>query len=123
MKKVVSAAMAGLLATGSFNLPAQALTRQEILSLSYEQVKGTGIANRCPEAQGEQTISLSSGKKYKITDFCMEPKTFQVSFLSMSRSLQIWLKRKNGYRLLSFAFAQSLFVVSFRSYSGRGGGR
>ena len=29
--------------------PAQAITKSEINQLSYLQVKGTGLANRCPE--------------------------------------------------------------------------
>jgi hypothetical protein len=78
MKKVMSAAMAGLLATGSFNLPAMAITKAEVNQLSYEQVKGSGLANRCPETSGQDTIAISGGKKYKITDLCLEPKTFQV---------------------------------------------
>lgn len=60
------------------NLPAEAITKEQLLSLSYQQVKGTGLANRCPEVVGEGTIQLSAGKKYKITDLCLEPKTWKV---------------------------------------------
>ncbi|CDF33932.1 Plastid oxygen-evolving enhancer 1 [Chondrus crispus] len=43
------------------------------------QVKGTGLANRCPEVEGAKgAIKLDSGKSYKIVDLCLEPKTFQV---------------------------------------------
>jgi len=70
------------MAMGSINMPAQALTKSDVDSLSYEQVKGSGLANRCPSvAEGSSaTIALSSGKKYKITDLCLEPTNFQVSF-------------------------------------------
>eukprot|EP01041_Mallomonas_annulata_P008504 gene8504-17537_t len=77
-KKIVATAVAGIFTIGGFNLPAQALTKAETNSLSYLQVKGSGIANRCPEVIGEQSISLSSGKKYLITDLCLEPKSWQV---------------------------------------------
>lgn len=56
--------------------PSQALTRDELDSLSYLQVKGTGLANRCPEVVGEGSINVGSGAK--IVDMCIEPKNFQV---------------------------------------------
>jgi len=56
--------------------PAQAITRDQIDSLSYMQVKGTGLANRCPEVVGEGSITVN-GKK-QVVDLCIEPKTFQV---------------------------------------------
>jgi hypothetical protein len=61
--------------------PANALTTKDIEGLTYSQIKGTGIANRCPEASStgkEQEITLDSGTKYKLVDFCLEPKSFQV---------------------------------------------
>lgn len=78
LKKILSTAVAGIFTIGGFNMPAQALTKADINSLSYLQVKGTGLANRCPEVIGEQSIALQSGKKYKITDLCIEPKSWQV---------------------------------------------
>lgn len=58
---------------------AQALTRSDIASLTYEQVKGTGLANRCPEVDGAKgSIKLMSGTPYKLVDLCLEPKSFQV---------------------------------------------
>ena len=80
--KIVCAGLAGIFACGSINMPAQALTKAETMSLSYGQVKGSGLANRCPSVVGEETIALSSGKQYKITDLCLEPKSWQVSYLS-----------------------------------------
>jgi photosystem II oxygen-evolving enhancer protein 1 len=64
--------------TGLNNLPAEAITKDQLLSLSYLQVKGTGLANRCPEVVGESSIQLSSGKKYKVVDLCLEPTTWKV---------------------------------------------
>lgn len=78
LKKAVTAALASLFVANSINAPAFALTKAETLSLSYEQVKGSGLANRCPQVIGEQTISLAGGKKYKVVDLCVEPTTWQV---------------------------------------------
>lgn len=79
-KKFMGAAIAGVLATNSINLPVNAITKADLDSLSYLQVKGTGLANRCPEVStGKGTaIDISSGKKYKVTDLCIEPKVFQI---------------------------------------------
>jgi photosystem II oxygen-evolving enhancer protein 1 len=73
----MSVVAAGVFTLGSFQGPAKAsLTYDQIKQLSYEQVKGTGIANRCPQTKGSDSISLN--KNLKITDFCMEPLQFQV---------------------------------------------
>lgn len=56
--------------------PSEAITRETLDSLSYTQVKGTGLANRCPEVIGEGTINVGGGSK--IVDMCIEPKNFQV---------------------------------------------
>mmetsp|Transcript_35529 Transcript_35529/g.33697 ORF Transcript_35529/g.33697 Transcript_35529/m.33697 type:complete len:303 (+) Transcript_35529:51-959(+) len=76
--KAVCAGLAGLFACGSINMPAHALTKSETMSLTYEQVKGSGLANRCTTVEGVDTIALSGGKQYKITDLCLEPKSWQV---------------------------------------------
>jgi photosystem II oxygen-evolving enhancer protein 1 len=77
-KKFVTAAIAGVLATNTYNLPANALSKADTQSLSYLQVKGTGLANRCSDVSGADTIAITAGKKYKVTDFCLEPTNFQV---------------------------------------------
>jgi photosystem II oxygen-evolving enhancer protein 1 len=56
--------------------PAQAITKSELNQLSYLQVKGTGLANRCPEVIGEDTISPKSGAR--LTEMCIEPKAWAV---------------------------------------------
>merc|ERR1712087_766132 len=38
--------------------------------------KGTGLANRCPEVVGEDTIAPKSGQK--LVDMCIEPKAWAV---------------------------------------------
>jgi photosystem II oxygen-evolving enhancer protein 1 len=56
--------------------PAQAITKSELNELTYLQVKGTGLANRCPEVVGEGSITPKSGQK--LVDMCIEPKAFAV---------------------------------------------
>jgi len=69
-------ALAGAVAVGIAASPASALTRSEVDQLSYLQVKGTGLANRCPEVIGEDTISPKAGSK--LVDICIEPKAWAV---------------------------------------------
>lgn len=47
----------------------------------FLQIKGTGLANRCPEvseANSGGTIQFDEGKKYKLVEMCLEPKSFQI---------------------------------------------
>lgn len=77
LNKAVSAAMAGLFAATSVGtMPAHALSKADTLSLSYMQVKGSGLANRCSEVTGEGSINVN--KKMKLTDLCIEPTSWQV---------------------------------------------
>jgi len=76
--KLVTTGIAAVFAANTFNMPANAITKTESNSLSYLQVKGSGLANRCPEVIGEGSISINGGKKYKVTSFCVEPKSWQV---------------------------------------------
>merc|ERR1719224_266616 len=77
--KAAGLAAALALATGVQSASAGPFTRSEIASLTYEQIKGTGLANTCPkvEAGGSDKINVG-GKKYRINDFCLEPTSFQV---------------------------------------------
>jgi photosystem II oxygen-evolving enhancer protein 1 len=76
------AATAGLAAAvaiaGVQSASAGPFTRSDIASLTYEQIKGTGLANTCPtvETGGPQKIAISGEKK--IDEFCLEPTSFQV---------------------------------------------
>jgi len=85
--KAAGMAAALALATGVQSASAGPFTRSEIASLTYEQIKGTGLANTCPkvEAPSETSIKLS-GKKYKIDDFCLEPTSFQVLEEKLTKS-------------------------------------
>merc|ERR1719199_1410504 len=78
--KAAGLAAALALATGVQSASAGPFTRSEIASLTYEQIKGTGLANTCPKVEGggDSAIKLAGGKKYKIEDFCLEPTSFQV---------------------------------------------
>lgn len=59
--------------------PVNALTAEDVRQLSYSQVKGTGLANRCPEVTSSKgKIALDKSVKYKIVDMCLEPKQFLV---------------------------------------------
>lgn len=77
LKKIFASVAAGVFTAGSFATNANALTYDQIRSLSYSQVKGTGIANRCPSATGTDSINVG-GKKMKLTDLCLEPTVFEV---------------------------------------------
>lgn len=79
---MASDAAAAILATGvTFAGPAvlsaNAITSEVRNQLSYEQVKGTGLANRCNEVVGKDKISVP-GSGYSLVDLCLEPKTWQV---------------------------------------------
>ncbi|GFH53265.1 extrinsic protein in photosystem II [Chaetoceros tenuissimus] len=76
MANLGKAALAGAIAVGVAAAPAQALTKSQINELSYLQVKGTGLANRCAEVIGEDTIKPSTGAK--LVDMCIEPKAWAV---------------------------------------------
>jgi len=80
MKDAVrNAAFAGALAVGiATSAPdaANALTKSQINELSYLQVKGTGLANRCAEVVGEGSITPKTGQK--LTQMCIEPKAWAV---------------------------------------------
>merc|ERR1719409_1746736 len=71
-----AAAMAAALALGAAAPPAQAITAAERAQLSYLQVKGTGLANRCSTAVGGDSLEVKSGAN--IVDLCLEPKAFFV---------------------------------------------
>lgn len=76
LANVGKAAVVGALAVGIASAPAQAVTKAELNQLSYMQVKGTGLANRCPEVVGEDSISPKGGAR--LVDMCIEPKAWAV---------------------------------------------
>jgi len=74
--KIGIAALAGAVAFGITAAPAEAITKADRDQLSYLQVKGTGLANRCSEVIGEDSITPKSGSR--LTDLCIEPKAWAV---------------------------------------------
>jgi photosystem II oxygen-evolving enhancer protein 1 len=53
-------------------------TRSDIASLTYEQIKGTGLANTCPIVEKGGAASIKSGSLTKMDELCLEPTSFQV---------------------------------------------
>lgn len=49
-------------------------------SLTYEQIRGTGLANTCPriEDTSRGAIPLSRGRSYELVDLCLEPTSYAV---------------------------------------------
>jgi photosystem II oxygen-evolving enhancer protein 1 len=77
MKQAVAGLVAVPLLFGA--QAANAITSEQVRSLTYEEVKGTGLANRCTELTGSNgEITIGSSNKYKIADLCLEPKSFQI---------------------------------------------
>lgn len=77
--KAAGLAAAVVLSAGVQSASAGPFTRSEIASLTYEQIKGTGLANSCPIVEGgSATDSIKLGDKKKIDELCLEPTTFQV---------------------------------------------
>jgi len=76
MANVGKVAAVGALAFGMLIQPAQAITKSQLNELSYLQVKGTGLANRCAEVIGEDTITPKSGSR--LSEMCIEPKAWAV---------------------------------------------
>tara|TARA_B110001452_G_scaffold263860_1_gene265950 strand:+ start:313 stop:1239 length:927 start_codon:yes stop_codon:yes gene_type:complete len=78
--KAASAGLAAALALGMGATDAHAgvFTRSEIASLTYEQIKGTGLANTCPNVESGPDKKISVAGKKTIDEFCLEPTSFQV---------------------------------------------
>ncbi|CAK9012866.1 unnamed protein product [Durusdinium trenchii] len=57
--------------------PAQAITAEQFSQLTYNQVRGSGLANRCPtvESNGSE-VPVKAGSK--LINACFEPKSFAV---------------------------------------------
>merc|ERR1719181_1602769 len=74
--KAAGLAAALALATGVQSASAGPFTRSEIASLTYEQIKGTGLANTCPKVEAGGAGGVKVGKR--IDEFCLEATSFQV---------------------------------------------
>lgn len=62
------------------------LTYDQFQSLTYTQIKGTGLANTCPIIDGgsDNPKDLKAGS-YSMYKFCMEPTSFKVKEESVAR--------------------------------------
>jgi len=59
--------------------PAHAITAEQFSQLTYQQVKGSGLANRCPTVESSgSSIPVKPGSRLK--NVCFEPKSFAVEF-------------------------------------------
>ncbi|MGB3299715.1 MAG: photosystem II manganese-stabilizing polypeptide [Phormidesmis sp.] len=49
-------------------------------SLSYDDIKGSGLANSCPQIVGTSmdSIALENGQSYSLKALCLQPETFLV---------------------------------------------
>merc|ERR1712203_395838 len=57
--------------------PARAITKEQFDQLTYQQVKGSGLANRCPTVESQGTsIKVQNGQRLRYV--CFEPKSFAV---------------------------------------------
>jgi len=77
---LVSVGAALGLALGMYTAePARAITAEQFSQLTYQQVKGSGLANRCPTVESSGTsIPVKPGSRLK--NVCFEPKSFAVEF-------------------------------------------
>eukprot|EP00803_Ostreobium_quekettii_P004909 evm.model.scf_108.18 EVM.evm.TU.scf_108.18 scf_108:125299-127870(-) len=76
--KDVAKAAAAMAATVLVSGAANALTVDEIQSLSYLQVKGTGVANNCPTLNNASDPKTLKSGTYTLQNFCVEPTKIQV---------------------------------------------
>lgn len=56
-------------------------------ALTYEQIRGTGLANTCPQLEetSRGSIPIDSGKSYTLTNLCLQPTSFFVKEESSSK--------------------------------------
>ena len=49
-------------------------------TLTYDQIRGTGLANKCPQLSetSRGSIPIASGESYKLIDVCLEPTNYFV---------------------------------------------
>lgn len=62
----------------AFNAPAANAASKE--QMTYDEILGTGLANKCPEISAftRGTIPVEKGKTYIMTDMCLEPQEYFV---------------------------------------------
>lgn len=47
----------------------QKYTSEYVNSLTYSEIKGTGLANRCYDVEGEGSVAIKAG--YRLKDLCI----------------------------------------------------
>lgn len=55
--------------------------------LTYEQIRGTGLANKCPQLEEtvRGTIPLDPNRSYILTDLCLEPTSYAVKLETVNK--------------------------------------
>ncbi|KAL4451835.1 hypothetical protein ABPG75_007497 [Micractinium tetrahymenae] len=88
---------------------ASACTYDELQSLSYKEVKGSGLANMCPSLGADAKDGLEGMKpgSFHMEGFCMEPTSFKIKPLGSNRFEPSTLLTRNTYSLdQQFPFPQ-----------------
>lgn len=66
----------------TFAIGGNAIAVERNDGLTYDQIRGTGLANVCPEiagsTRGRGLISMEPGQTLQITDLCLQPTEFYV---------------------------------------------
>jgi len=76
-RNVMAAGLATAAALGGTQgAEAGPFTRTELQSLTYQQIKGTGLANTCTKVEKGGTPSIKIGGLSRMTELCLEPTTF-----------------------------------------------
>ncbi|MEM1253441.1 MAG: photosystem II manganese-stabilizing polypeptide [Cyanobacteria bacterium P01_H01_bin.21] len=57
-------------------------------SLSYDDIKGSGLANNCPQLSrsSRDAIAIDANQSYQLNGLCLQPETFLVKGSSMVKS-------------------------------------
>jgi len=78
--KVLAGGLAGIFAltAATHSADAAVFTREDLSSLTYDQIKGTGLANSCPIVKKGGSGGISASSVKKMDNFCLEPNSFSV---------------------------------------------
>lgn len=82
------AALAAVFAATVATDSAHALSKSDYNSLTYDQIKGTGLANKCPSISGTGSINIG-GKLNKFDEMCLEPQEFFVIETTTNKKGQV----------------------------------
>lgn len=67
--------------------PANATQPQAATPLTYEQIRGTGLANNCPQLDetSRGAIAIDSNQSYTLSNLCLQPINFYVKEESVNK--------------------------------------